>query len=479
MTAEPKDTRRVILVMVALIVAEFYASLEASMIYTALPTIARDFGDLSTASWLISVYLLVQAAIAAIGGRFGDLLGRRRMIIIVLAISGLGSLISALGGPPWTVIVGRALQGFCGAILPLSFGIVREVAPPSRVPFWVGTLTGAYSGSGAVGFFLGGVLVQYATWHWIFWITSALSLVVIALVLALVPRSSRPSQKGDLDLIGGILFAPGVALTLFTLTKANDWGWLSSATLAGLIGGIALLVLWVWRELSHPNPLIDVRLLGNPQIALGNGLALMIGLGAFQLPLVLNLLMQQPVAGGVGFGVGAALAGTLKLPSNVASALSAIYSGHLASRRGARAAAILGASILAASWLTLTLFHDALWMVIAGSIVCGAANTIVLAAAPNLVLERSPEGRSSEATGVTSVLRAIGTAVGAQAVALLLSSSSILIAGRVAPDGKAYTLALGYIAVTAGVCLVCALLVPRTPRSQAPAPAEVLAQAAK
>lgn len=452
-----------ILVMIALIGAEMFASLEASMIYTALPTMARDFADLQSASWLISIYVLMQAGTAAIGGRLGDIFGRRRLIVIAIAISGVGSLISALGGTIETVILGRALQGCCGAVLPLSFGIVREVCPPEKRALWVGILTGAYSGSGAIGFLLGGLLVDLASWRWIFWITAILSVFIAALVLIWVPVGQRRPQVKQLDILGGVLFAPGVGITLYALTKASEWGWTSVSTLGALAGGGVLLALWVWRELTHEDPLIDVRLLRDKQIILGNTLALIIGLGSFQMPFLLNLLLQQPVWTGVGLGVSAALAGILKLPSNIFSAIAAAVSGHLAGRRGARFAALVGALIAVASWVGLTLSHDNLWIVVFGMVCANVGNAIILAASPILVLGAVPAERSSEATGLTSVSRAIGTAAGAQIVALLLATSSVQApdSTHVYPDAAAFVLALGYIAVTAILSLGCALLIPR------------------
>jgi MFS family permease len=215
--------------------------------------------------------------------------------------------------------------------------------------------------------------------------------------------------------------------------------------------------------LTHEDPLIDVRLLGNRQIVLGNTLALLIGLGSFQMPFLLNLLLQQPVWTGVGLGVSAALAGVLKLPSNISSAIAAGVSGHLAGQRGARFAALIGAVIAIVSWTGLTLWHDNLWTVVLGMVCANVGNAIILAAAPILVLGAVPVERSSEATGLTSVSRAIGTAAGAQAIALLLATSTVSgPAGQaVFPDNHAYVLALGYIALTAAASLGCALLIPR------------------
>lgn len=179
-------------IAISLMITDFIASLEASMIYGALPTISREYGDFAAVSWLVTAFVLVQAISAAIGGRFGDMLGRRFVLQSVLFLSAVGSFICAISDSLGLIVLGRCLQGISGAILPLSFGIIRENAPADRTAFGVGMVVGAYSVSGAFGFVLGGYFADHGIWRMIFHITAAAPLFAMLVIhLFVAARQTR------------------------------------------------------------------------------------------------------------------------------------------------------------------------------------------------------------------------------------------------------------------------------------------------
>jgi len=450
------------LIMVVIMLAELVGTLEASMIYTALPTIAREFGGLGQVGWLLTAFLLVQAGAAAVGGRLGDLFGRRLVLLVMLALCSVGSLISAFAEDLTWVIIGRAVQGASGAILPLSFGLVRENAPERDVPFWIGVVTGAYAGSGAIGFVLGGALTELAGWRSIFLVTAVLPPLVMLATWAVVPISKLATVTKKVDLVGGLLFLPAIAGLLMVVSSGGAWGWASATTLGLLLGSAALLAFWVWYELRQTDPLIDVRLLANKQVAITNVGFALLGLGALQMPLVLLMFAQQPVWTGVGLGVGATVAGLLKLPSNLTSAVAAPWSGAIAKRHGARRAVIIGAVISTIGWTVLAFYHESLWFLVAMFVVVGGAIAFVMAATPNLIIEVAPPGQTSEATGLSYVFRAVALAAGAQVAAMLLASSTVSGPdGAVFPSESAYVLTFSFIAVTAALQVVLMFMLPR------------------
>ncbi|WP_192812857.1 MFS transporter [Rhizorhabdus wittichii] len=441
---------------------EFFSSLEASMIYTALPTIARQYGGLQSTGWLVSAFVLVQSSTAAIGGRLGDIFGRRLTIVVILVICLFASLISAFSSDLGHIIFGRALQGVSGALLPLCFGIARERSPCDRMPLWIGVLAGCYSASGAVGFLLGGVLAETAGWQAIFYVTSGLALVLILPVLLVLPREvCKEGPRPSIDWLGGLLMMPAIGGLLLAITYAKDWGWASGTTLGVAGASILLAILWLRQELRHPTPLIDVRLLRDRGVAMGNLCFFLLGLGSMQLPLVVMALIQQPVWTGVGLGAGAALTGLLKLPSNVISMVAGPFGGHLTSRYGARIAAFTGMGLAASAWVMLSIYHGSLGFVVFVSIVVGAGMAMTLGSIPNLILAVAPPERSSEATGMLSVIRTMGVAIGAQLAAVLLSTSRISdAAGHSFADGHAYLLTFSLIAVVTILGALTCLLLP-------------------
>jgi MFS family permease len=448
----------------ALLVAECSSGFEWTMVYAALPTFYKTYGDPIGVGWMITIFFLISAAVTAIGARLGDIYGRRRLLIIMLAFAAAGSLISAFSNNLFWMTVGRAIQGMSAAVLPLCIGLVREIFPPKRGPLYVGIVLGAAGLAASAGLVLGGVIIDHFAWQAIFYTSAGLAFAGVVLVLLLVPRSPRSTAAANIDVLGGVLFVPGVAAILFAITKAKEWGWLDQRTLGLLAGG--LLVLWIWarHELRHKNPLIDVRLFANRQVALANVMFALCGIGALQIFQFATILLQQPTWTGVGFGVTATVAGLLMLPSQLAGLFGSPWSGHIAGRFGARRAAISGGVILTAGWLALAFYHGAVWYVSAVLILSSVGLSVVYAAVPNAIVEVVPVDRTSEATGVAQVVRATSSAIGAQIVTFLMASSTVsdpTNKSGLFPSEAAYVLTCAYIAATGALVLLTALMLPK------------------
>jgi len=244
-----------------LMLIEALSSLEVSMIYTALPTILRDIPDPAKVGWLITAYMLVQAGAGAIGGRLGDLFGRRRVLSGVILCCAIGSFMSAATDNFAMMIAGRAIQGISGAILPLCYSIARDCLPKDKVPFWIGALTGAYAALTGVGYVLGGVLSDLGSWHLIFYFAGGFALLLLLPTALILPDSPGSRIAGEkIDVVGGLLFVPGLAALLIGISNGGFWGWFSPMPWAFIISGLATMLFWARYELQCPRPLLDVRL---------------------------------------------------------------------------------------------------------------------------------------------------------------------------------------------------------------------------
>ncbi|MET0238824.1 MAG: MFS transporter, partial [Sphingobium sp.] len=265
MTA-PESTRFRMMIIIALMMAEFTSAFELTMIYTALKTFFVMFGDPQAVGWVVTSYLLVSAAAAAICGKLGDMFGRKRVLMIVLVGAMTGSLISASTSDLNFIIAGRAIQGLAGAILPLCFGIAREALPLNKVPYGVSAIGSTAVVSAGLGVLLGGIIVDRLEWFAIFYVSSAFAFISFCAVLIFVPNTKVTKTDSRIDVLGGLLFVPAIFGVLLAVSKGGSWGWASPITLSLLIGGICLLGIWVWHELRIDHPLINLRLLTNPQL---------------------------------------------------------------------------------------------------------------------------------------------------------------------------------------------------------------------
>jgi MFS family permease len=465
MTASiPRSEGALRLILLVLAITEMNSAFEVGMMYGILATLVREFGDPVGVGWLITAFLLVGAAAAALCSRLGDLYGRRRLILVLLVCAAGGSLLSAVSPTLPGMIAGRALQGVAAALLPLCIGLVREYFPRERVPVAIGWLAAIAAFSAGVGILAGGWLADHVGWRFTFWFGAGHALVSLVCVLWLLPPSQVHARSGPLDVLGGVLFAPAVAAVLLAVTRLKSSGIGDPVTLSLALAGVVLLVVWFRREWTHPDPMLDVRQFKNRQIGLAMLVMALFGVGASQLMLVILMLAQQPVWTGVGLGLTATLAAMIKIPASFASLVGAPWSGHLAARHGARRSALVGSAIICASWLAMMAWHDAVWQMVALSFAATVGGAILYAAVPNLLVEVAPPERTSELNGMSSVVRTLGTAIGTQIVTVLLASSVVRDpAGGVAkfPTEQAYLLALGAITVCAALSVLVVLALPR------------------
>jgi len=458
------QSRSLLAFYVALIIAELSSTFEATMTIAAIPTFVRLFNDPIGAGWLVTGFGLVAASAAAICGRLGDLYGRKPMMMILLTLCGIGSAISGLSTTLAGVLVGRAIQGVSGAIVPLCFGMVRENVRREQIPVGIGIISAIAIAGATLGLILGGVIVQFAGWQWIFHTSAALAFIGVLVVGLLIP-ASRPAGIGrQLDILGAVLFVPPIAGMLYAVGQARIWGWLDARTLGLLAGGVLVLAFWVWYELRQSDPLIDVRLLMQRQVCLTNLCLLVTSLGPFQMALVIAVLLQAPTWTNVGFGLAAGVAGGLQGLPGLVGVFGGPFSGRVAARSGGRPAMIYGAVLMVVSWAIVAVSHSSLVFLIVSIVLAGLGLAIVYAASSILIVEAAPADRTSEATGLSVVVRLAFTAVGAQILTFLLATSTISDASRgpgTFPTDMAFTIAFAYMTFMAGLCLVLALALPR------------------
>lgn len=461
--------RKLLLILAVLALTEINSAFEVGMVYGIIGSLVREFGA-SAAGWIVSSFLLMGAISSALGSRLGDIFGRRRIVMVLLALSGTGSLINALADDLTGLIIGRTIQGVAAALLPLCIGLVREYFPAERVPKTIGWLTAIASFSAMMGIVLGGAMADTIGWRSTFWVAAVHAFLSLLLVWLLLPQSKAFGLKGKLDWMGGILFAPAIAALMLSLEFWKTAGASDPRFTALLIAGLLLIAVWVRRELTHANPMLDVRLLGTRQLGLAMLLMALFGVGSSQLMLMLLLIAQQPVWTGIGVGLTATVAAWLKIPSGLMGLIGSPWSGGLAGRSGARTAALAGAGIICAGWILFALFHDTVIQLVLCSAVCTLGGAVLYAAIPNLIVEVAPPERTAELNGMSHVFRTIGTAIGTQMVTLLLATST-----AIAPDGspsrhpapEAFGLAFTVIITAAALSVLVTLLLPRLRRTAA------------
>ncbi|MET7289434.1 MFS transporter [Streptomyces sp. NPDC005573] len=442
-----------------------------SLVAPALPTVQHALHtSQSTATWVMTAYLLSASVFTPILGRAGDLAGKKRTLVAVLVAVLAGCLIAALAPNIGVLIIARVVQGVGGALFPLSFGIIRDEFAPSEVSGSISNLSAVIAAGGGVGMVAAGPIVSALDYRWLFWIPVAVVAATILIALRYVPESPKRAQ-GRVSWLGAVLLSAWLVALLLPLSQATRWGWGSPRTLGLFAAAVALFAVWLAGEARSDSPLIDLRVMRLPAVWTTNAAALLFGAGMYAIWSFLPGFVQTPTAAGYGFGASVTESGLLMLPMLLAMFASGILSGRLEPRVGAKALLTAGAALGALACGFLTLWHDEQWQIAVVAGLFGLGIGLAFASMANLIVGSVPPEQTGAATGMNANIRTIGGSIGA-------ALTSVLVTGRLEPSGLPY--ASGYThgwALLTVLCLAAAgaaLLVPvrRTAgRAMEPVPA--------
>ncbi|NLU81203.1 MFS transporter [Rhodococcus sp. HNM0569] len=460
--ARYRRTRPAWVVVTVLVFVEIISAFETSMMYAAMPTLIVEFDtDAATAGWAVTSFLLVAAASAAVCGRLGDMYGRERVLVVVLAAAAIGSLVSALGDSLGAIIAGRTIQGAAGAILPLCIGLAREHLPASRVPVAVSLVSGSAVAAGAASLLVAGALIDHASWHMIFVVTAIYAFGALALVVFVLPWRPRPDGPGGhtrerIDHLGAVTLAAAVAAILLGVNKAQSWGWTDARVAALVVGGLAALGLLVVRELRIPNPIVNLRLFAQRKFAITMIATVAISAGPLGIvTMIIPLVLQTSDPDGFGLGLSPTHAGWISFLGALVGFACTPLSGRISGATGARTAMLLGSALFAVSTVMLLVGHDSLAVMSAMIVVGSIATAFAYTALPNLVVEAVPQENTSEATGTNTVVRTVGQGVGTSVATMMLAHAATSGAGTTSGLVAVGVLVLALTVVT--IALVIAI----------------------
>ncbi len=470
------------LLLAATILGSAMVFIDSTVVNVALPALARDLGaSLAAQQWVVEAYLLTLGSLVLVGGSLGDLLGRRRVFAWGVAGFGLTSILCALAPSSGALIVFRALQGVAGALLvPSSLAIItasysRSAARGAAIGSWTAWTSAAV----AVGPSVGGVLVDTVSWRLVFAINVPVAIAALWLTARGVP-AMRGRPDTQVDVLGGVLCALGLAGPVFALIEQPSRGWADPLIIGALVGGLALLALFfVWEARWARAPMLPLHLFRSRNFAVGNGatFAVYAGLGAATFFLALFL---QEVAGYSALAGGLAL-----LPVTLMVLTFARRFGALAGRVGPRLFMGLGPLVCSAGlllWLSLDARGTYLTQVLPGAVVFGLGLAITVAPLTATVLGAVASEHAGVASGVNNAIARIASLlaiaiVGAVVTTVLLNRGGAgairLGVGEVAASVTAFHAGLVCAAALVGIGGLVSLLGIRNPTAEERAEARV------
>ena len=398
--------------------------IDQTIVALAVPNLQRDLHLSATGSqWIVNSYLLALSALFALGGKIADVFGPRRMVMVgVVAFA----LCSALCGAtptgslaePW-MIVFRALQGASAAVLfPAALAIVvasYPVASRGRALAVFFSVTGALT---AIGPIAGGYLTEW-TWRAIFWIN--VPVAVIAIVLTVIAKPAEQRSRSRIDGRGALLICGGMGLAVLGLQQASVWGWSSPATWLCLVGGLALLAVFVRWELAVDQPLVPLRLFAGRAFAVDNVVLLLLSICFVPLFFFASLYAQ------IALGESAGSAGLYLLIFFLGFTLGARRGGRVLDSRGARPTVVPGCLIAAVGFFLWAeklddLSFNSQWWRLA---IAGIGVGLVLGPASTDALNRAPHATYGAVTGLTQTIRNFGGSLGLAVLGSILITENV------------------------------------------------------
>jgi MFS family permease len=457
------------LILAALAFCGVLVSISQTIVVPLLPELPRiTNSSAADVSWLITVTLLTGAVFTPLLGRAGDMYGKRRVLLIALSSMVIGSLLCASSSDLTVLIAGRAFQGAAIAVVPLGISILRDELPPRRVIPSIAIMSSTLGVGAAFGIPAATLVVQYANWHTMFWISLGLGLLDIVLVLLIVPESAVRTS-GRFDVLGALGLSAFLVCLLLAVSKSNTWG---TAEIAGLyVVAAAIVPLWGWYELRTTSPLVDLRVSARPAVLFTNLGALLIGFSFYANSLSTAQLVQEPQWTGYGLGESIVVSGLCLLPGGVAMVLLSPVSARISAARGPRFTLAIASVLMAAGYVVRLFTSGNVAGIVAGATVVSAGTAVAYSALPALIMHAVPVTETAAANGLNTLMRTIGSAICSTIVAIVLAGVTISRAGQVAPALSAYLIVFVIAGLAAVVAAGLVLLIPV--RRREPVPVEV------
>jgi EmrB/QacA subfamily drug resistance transporter len=337
--------------LTVLALAQFIVVLDVTIVNVALPSIQSDLGfSTDGLQWVINAYTLLFGGFLLLGGRAADLLGARRIFVIGLVLFGATSLAGGLAGSPGLLVAARAVQGLGGAMLsPAALSILTVTFEHGRRRNIAMGVWGGLAGlGGTLGVVAGGVLVDSASWRWVFIVNVPIVVALVAVTPVFVRHIAPHPGNRSFDLLGAVLGTGGLLALVYGVVRAEPAGWSSPEVIGCLVAGVALLAGFVAVEARAAAPLVPLRLLRSRALSTAGG-ALALNGAAFLSMFFLTAIFLQQVRGG-----SALRAGVEFLPMGGAAILAAVATTPLVTRFGTRPVQIAGSVIDVAALLMLS-----------------------------------------------------------------------------------------------------------------------------
>ena len=442
-----------------------------TMLIPAIPTLIKDF-DVSygLSSWLLTSYLISGAVMTPIAGKLSDTYGRKKILLIIMAIYAIGVSIGGFANDIYIMIIARAIQGIGMSMFPIAFGIVRDQFPREKISIAQGAITSMFAAGSVIGLSIGAVIIQHFGWRMTFFTIIPISIIILLVIRKYIHIDDNYSyeieiqkelKKGagyinqskkfnkeknpknekiagiQIDIKGSILLAftitsfllaltflqnssPDNSLTVDTSGSSNYYSTIDTI-LPFIIIGIVSLVLFIYFEKRAKFPLIDFKIFVKPPILLSSIIIMIVGMSMFMVFQTIPILVQSPEP--IGFGDNSVETGKIQLPFAIMLLIFGPTSGIIISKLGSLKPIIFGSILTTCGFTVLFLFHFSELLISASLGILSAGLSLAAVGAMNIIILASPRESAGVTIGMSSMLRIVGSSVGPALAAMYMQTN--------------------------------------------------------
>ncbi|WP_153504213.1 MFS transporter [Cumulibacter manganitolerans] len=414
------------------------------------------------ATWVLTMTLMFGAVCTPIAGRLGDMVGKKRMLLISISAMVVGSVLCALATGLPLMLVGRAFQGAAIGSIALGISLMRDVLPRERLGSSVALMSATLGIGGAIGLPLASIVAEHLSWHYLFIGSAVLGAIAIVGVVGYVPESPVRSG-GSFDVRGALTLSALLVAVLFAFTKTRAWGWGDARVLGCFAAAVVLALVFVRTERRRAHPLVDMRVTARPTVKYTNLASILVGFAMYSSNLVITQLIQAPVDTGYGFGKSMVVAGLCAAPMGLLMMAVSPFAARLITHHGPRFTFMAGIAVIAFGFTLGVFLLQEVWEAVIVTMFVGTGIALSYAAAPTLIMRAAPPSQTAAANSVNTLSRSIGTSL-ASAVHGAILATAFVAGGTSYGPFDPFQLCF---ALAVGACLVALVLAWRIPPTPA------------
>lgn len=413
--------KRIWIIFSALIAGMLLSSLDQTIVSTAMPTIVGKLGGVEHQTWITTAYLLATTIVMPIYGKFGDILGRRNLFLIAIAIFTLASVGCAFATDFWGFVIFRAMQGLGGGgLMILSQAIIADIVPANERGKYMGPMGAIFGLAAVAGPLLGGYFVDHLTWEWCFYINIPIGIAAFLVAFFALTLPNKKSES-KIDIMGVIFLSIATTcLIFFTDFGGKTDGWTSMTTWAWGAGMLLAIALFIFTEMRAEDPIIPLSLFKNSIFLNTTAIGFVLGMGMFAAIAFIPTFLQMST------GTSAAESGLLMLPMMAGMMLTSIWSGiRLAKTPNYKVFPIAGAALttLTMLWLTTLTAETPVWVICVQLFCFGAGLGLIMQIVVIVVQNSVPPAQLGTATSTNNYFREVGSSLGVAIFGAMFTAS--------------------------------------------------------